>query len=111
MNIVSLNTLPGTGNKKKKRKARGPGGIGKTAGRGAKGQLSRSGVSAANLIRKTASYVTGLAKIGFTSLQSIKIKKQVLTFKRLSEACLAGKIKPTDAVTKDLLFEKNIIRK
>src|SRR5207247_4642720 len=105
---LSLNNLhPSKGaTHKKKRVGRGPGsGLGKTAGRGEKGQKSRSGYS---------------AKIGFEGGQMPlhrRLPKRGFTniFKRrwleVSLAALDSNFQVNEAVTPELLHERGIIKK
>lgn len=105
---LSLNNLkPAEGSThKKKRVGRGPGsGLGKTAGRGHKGQKSRSGYS------RKIGFEGGqmplqrrLPKRGFTNI----FKKQWLevTLAKIEESFNAG-----DEVTPEILHERGLIKK
>ncbi len=105
---LSLNNLkPAKGSThKKKRVGRGPGsGLGKTAGRGEKGQKSRSGYS------KKLGFEGGqmplhrrLPKRGFTNV----FKKRWL---EVSIAALDHHFKADEEVTPELLHERGIIKK
>src|SRR5438552_9153446 len=105
---LSLNNLhPAKGSThKKKRVGRGPGtGLGKTSGRGEKGQKSRSGYS------KQRGFEGGqmplhrrLPKRGFTNI--FKKEWNEVNLEVLEKVFQAG-----DAVTPELLVERGIIRK
>jgi len=105
---LSLNNLkpPAGSTHKKKRRGRGPGsGNGKTAGRGHKGQKSRSGYS------RRAGFEGGqmplqrrLPKRGFTNI----FKKQWIEV-RLST--LEDNFKNGDDVTPEVLHERGLIKK
>lgn len=105
---ISLNSVrPAKGSThKKKRVGRGPGsGLGKTAGRGEKGQKSRSGYS------KKIGFEGGqmplhrrLPKRGFTNI----FKKRWL---EVSVAALNQHFQTDEEVTPELLHERGIIKK
>jgi len=105
---LSLNNIhPAKGSThKKKRVGRGPGsGLGKTAGRGEKGQKSRSGYS------RKVGFEGGqmplhrrLPKRGFTNI----FKKRWL---EVSLAALEGHFQVNEEVTPELLHERGIIKK
>jgi large subunit ribosomal protein L15 len=105
---ISLNSLrPAKGSThKKKRVGRGPGsGLGKTAGRGEKGQKSRSGYS------RKVGFEGGqmplhrrLPKRGFTNL----FKKQWL---EISLAALEKNFAANDEITPEVLHDKGLIKK
>lgn len=105
---ISLNNMhPAKGSThKKKRVGRGPGsGLGKTAGRGEKGQKSRSGYS------RKLGFEGGqmplhrrLPKRGFTNI----FKKRWL---EVSIASLEQHFKANEEVTPELLHERGIIKK
>ena len=105
---LSLNNIhPAKGSThKKKRVGRGPGsGLGKTAGRGEKGQKSRSGYS------RKVGFEGGqmplhrrLPKRGFTNI----FKKRWL---EVSLAALEGSFQVNEEVTPELLHERGIIKK
>src|ERR1043165_5066066 len=89
---IGLNNLraPKGSTHKKKRVGRGPGsGLGKTAGRGEKGQKSRSGYS---------------AKIGFTNI----FKKEWI---EISLSALEQNFDVNEEVTPELLHERGLIKK
>ena len=105
---ISLNNVrPAKGSThKKKRVGRGPGsGLGKTAGRGEKGQKSRSGYS------RKIGFEGGqmplhrrLPKRGFTNI----FKKRWL---EVSIAALEQNFKANEEVTPELLHERGVIKK
>src|SRR5215211_7196676 len=105
---ISLNSLKPTkgSTHKKKRVGRGPGsGLGKTAGRGEKGQKSRSGYS------RKIGFEGGqmplhrrLPKRGFTNI----FKKQWI---EISLASLEQHFDANDEVTPELLHERGLIKK
>jgi len=108
MMAISLNGLrPAKGSThKKKRVGRGPGsGLGKTAGRGEKGQKSRSGFS------RMAGFEGGqmplhrrLPKRGFTNI----FKKQWL---EISLGALDRAFSSNEEVTPELLHDRGLIKK
>jgi large subunit ribosomal protein L15 len=108
MMAISLNNLrPAKGSThKKKRVGRGPGsGLGKTAGRGEKGQKSRSGYS------RKVGFEGGqmplhrrLPKRGFTNI----FKKQWL---EVSLAALDKHFKADEEITPEVLHDRGIIKK
>jgi large subunit ribosomal protein L15 len=105
---IGLNNLhaPKGATHKKKRVGRGPGtGLGKTAGRGEKGQKSRSGYS------QKIGFEGGqmplhrrLPKRGFTNI----FKKEWI---EISLASLEKNFEADDEVTPDLLHERGLIKK
>jgi large subunit ribosomal protein L15 len=105
---LSLNNLSPTkgSTHKKKRVGRGPGsGLGKTAGRGHKGQKSRSGYS------QKIGFEGGqmplqrrLPKRGFTNI--FKKKWLEISLAKLEESFNAG-----DEITPEVLHEKGLIKK
>ncbi len=105
---ISLNTLhPAKGSiHKKKRVGRGPGsGLGKTAGRGEKGQKSRSGYSAKRGFEGGQMPLhRRLPKRGFTNI----FKKRWL---EVSLAALNQHFQANEEVTPELLHDRGIIKK
>jgi large subunit ribosomal protein L15 len=105
---ISLNTLrPAKGSThKKKRVGRGPGtGLGKTAGRGEKGQKSRSGYSAKiGFEGGQMPLHRRLPKRGFTNI----FKKRWL---EVSLAALEQNFKANEEVTPQVLHDRGIIKK
>mmetsp|Transcript_24448 Transcript_24448/g.39718 ORF Transcript_24448/g.39718 Transcript_24448/m.39718 type:complete len:271 (+) Transcript_24448:221-1033(+) len=100
--ILSLNNLPRTYGRKKKRKGRGVGsGLGKTAGRGHKGQKARKG----NKGLRGRGFEGGqtpmwkrLPKVGFSNNQ-FKTELGEVNLSRLQRYIDGGKIDPTKIIT------------
>ena len=108
---MKINQLPATptSNKKSKRRGRGSGsGLGKTAGRGVKGQKSRSGVSIGGFEGGQMPLYRRLPKKGFKNIFQKKI--QNINLKKISEIVKKYKIDPTSIKEVDL-FEKKILSK
>ena len=98
-----------TSNKKRKRVGRGAGsGLGKTAGRGVKGQKSRSGVAINGFEGGQMPIYRRLPKRGFNNPFSKKI--QSINFKHIQIIIEKYKIKP-DEIKESILFEKKIFNK
>ena len=98
-----------TSNKKRKRVGRGSGsGLGKTAGRGVKGQKSRSGVSINGFEGGQMPIYRRLPKKGFNNRFSKKI--QSINFNDINNIIKKFKIDPNN-ITQSILFEKNIFNK
>ena len=108
---MKINELPSnlTSNKKRKRRGRGSGsGLGKTAGRGVKGQKSRSGVSINGFEGGQMPIYRRLPKRGFKNIFSKKI--QNINFDTISNILKNYGIDPTSIKEVDL-FEKKIFLK
>ena len=108
---MKLNELKSnlTSNKKRKRVGRGAGsGFGKTAGRGVKGQKSRSGVSISGFEGGQMPLYRRLPKRGFKNPFAKKI--QSINFNHIKNIIEKYKINPTD-IKESLLFEKKIFNK
>ncbi len=89
-------------NRKKKRVARGPGsGKGKTAGRGIKGQTSRSGVALNGYEGGQMPLYRRLPKRGFTPPNALEFA--VVNLGQLQRLVDAGKLDATADVTEDAL--------
>jgi large subunit ribosomal protein L15 len=105
---IGLNNLraPAGSTHKKKRVGRGPGsGLGKTAGRGEKGQKSRSGYSAKTGFEGGQMPLhRRLPKRGFTNI----FKKEWI---EISLAALDQHFAADDEVTPELLHERGLIKK
>jgi large subunit ribosomal protein L15 len=105
---IGLNNLhPNEGSThKKKRVGRGPGsGLGKTAGRGNKGQKSRSGYSGKiGFEGGQMPLQRRLPKRGFTNI----FKKQ---WTEVTLAALEQSFEPGDQITPDLMHERGVIAK
>ena len=108
MRINQIKSTP-TSNKKKKRVGRGSGsGFGKTAGRGVKGQKSRSGVSIKGFEGGQMPLYRRLPKRGFKNCFSKKI--QLINFNRILNIIKKYDLKPND-IKENYFFEKKILNK
>lgn len=109
MNLNELSDNPGAV-KKRKRAGRGIGsGLGKTAGRGMKGQKSRSGVSLVGFEGGQMPLYRRLPKRGFH--QPNRRRYQELTLARLQIAIDAGKIDAGSEITEDILVAAGVARR
>ena len=98
-----------TSSKRRKRVARGAGsGFGKTAGRGVKGQKSRSGVSIKGFEGGQMPLYRRLPKRGFKNIFSKKI--QLINFKQISNIINKYNLKSNE-IKENYLFEKKILNK
>jgi large subunit ribosomal protein L15 len=98
-----------TSNKKRKRLGRGAGsGSGKTAGRGVKGQKSRSGVAINGFEGGQMPIYRRLPKKGFNNPFSKKI--QLINFNHIKDIIEKYKVNP-DQIKESILFEKRIFNK
>ena len=108
MRINQIKSTP-TSNKKKKRVGRGAGsGFGKTAGRGNKGQKSRSGVSIKGFEGGQMPLYRRLPKRGFNNIFSKKI--QTINFSQISNIIKKHNLKPNE-IKENYFFEKKILNK
>ena len=108
MRINQIKSTP-TSNKKKKRVGRGSGsGFGKTAGRGNKGQKSRSGVSIKGFEGGQMPLYRRLPKRGFNNIFSKKI--QTINFSQISNIIKKHNLKPNE-IKENYFFEKKILNK
>ena len=108
MRINQIKSTP-TSNKKKKRVGRGTGsGFGKTAGRGNKGQKSRSGVSIKGFEGGQMPLYRRLPKRGFNNIFSIKI--QPINFNQILNIINKHNLKPNE-IKEDYFFENKILNK
>jgi len=108
---MKLNELKSnlTSNKKRKRVGRGAGsGLGKTAGRGVKGQKSRSGVSISGFEGGQMPLYRRLPKRGFKNPFAKKI--QSINFNHIKNIIEKYNINPTD-IKESFLFEKKIFNR
>jgi len=108
---MKLNELKSnlTSNKKRKRVGRGAGsGLGKTAGRGVKGQKSRSGVSISGFEGGQMPLYRRLPKRGFKNPFAKKI--QLINFNHIKNIIEKYKINPTN-IKESVLFEKKIFNR
>tara|TARA_B100000963_G_scaffold304021_1_gene277650 strand:+ start:171 stop:629 length:459 start_codon:yes stop_codon:yes gene_type:complete len=98
-----------TSGKKTKRRGRGSGsGLGKTAGRGVKGQKSRSGVSINGFEGGQMPIYRRLPKKGFKNPFKTKIQK--INFKMINNIIVKFKLNPNEINEKEL-FSKKIFKK
>ena len=98
-----------TSNKKNKRRGRGSGsGLGKTSGRGVKGQKSRSGVSINGFEGGQMPLYRRLPKRGFKN--PFKIKIQNISFKMINKIIDKYNINP-EQINEDELFDKKIFNR
>jgi large subunit ribosomal protein L15 len=108
MRINQIKSTP-TSNKKRKRVGRGTGsGFGKTAGRGNKGQKSRSGVSINGFEGGQMPLYRRLPKRGFNNIFSKKI--QTINFNQISNIIKKYNLKPNE-IKENYFFEKKILNK
>tara|TARA_Y100001970_G_scaffold64618_1_gene82698 strand:- start:6884 stop:7342 length:459 start_codon:yes stop_codon:yes gene_type:complete len=108
---MKINQIPSTltSNKKRKRRGRGSGsGLGKTAGRGVKGQKSRSGVSINGFEGGQMPLYRRLPKRGFKNIFQTKI--QNINFVTILNILKKYNLDPSLIKESDL-FEKKILRK
>ena len=96
--------------KKQRRKARGPGsGKGKTAGRGIKGQKSRSGVAIKGYEGGQMPLYRRLPKRGFTKPNALKFA--VINLGQIQNFIDAGKLDAKADVTEDALVASGAVRR
>ena len=108
MRINQIKSTP-TSNKKKKRVGRGSGsGFGKTAGRGNKGQKSRSGVSIKGFEGGQMPLYRRLPKRGFNNIFSKKI--QTINFNQILNIIKKHNIK-TNEIKENYFFENKILNR
>ena len=108
---MKINELKSTlmSNKKRKRVGRGAGsGLGKTGGRGVKGQKSRSGVAISGFEGGQMPLYRRLPKRGFKNIFSKKI--QSINFNHVNNILEKYKISPEE-IKESILFEKKIFNK
>lgn len=107
--LHNLRDNPGA-TKPKKRVGRGPGsGLGKTGGRGIKGQTSRSGVAINGFEGGQMPIHRRMPKRGFNNI--FRKKFAVINLSTLQEALEAGKLKADETVTEALLVERRVVRR
>tara|TARA_B100000925_G_C21831179_1_gene397244 strand:+ start:178 stop:636 length:459 start_codon:yes stop_codon:yes gene_type:complete len=98
-----------TSNKKNKRRGRGSGsGLGKTSGRGVKGQKSRSGVSINGFEGGQMPLYRRLPKRGFKN--PFKTKIQLISFTMINNLIKKYKLDPQQISEEDL-FNKKILKR
>ena len=108
MRINQIKSTP-TSNKKKKRVGRGAGsGFGKTAGRGNKGQKSRSGVAIKGFEGGQMPLYRRLPKRGFNNYFSKKI--QTINFNQILNIIKKHNLKPNE-IKENYFFENKILNK
>ena len=108
---MKINELKSTliSNKKSKRRGRGSGsGLGKTAGRGVKGQKSRSGVSINGFEGGQMPIYRRLPKRGFNN--HFKKRIQSISFSMINNIIKKYDIDPAE-IKEDELFNKKILKK
>ena len=109
MKLNELRDNPGAA-KKQKRVARGPGsGKGKTAGRGIKGQTSRSGVALGGYEGGQMPLYRRLPKRGFTKPNAKHYA--VINLGLIQKFIDAGKIDASVEITEDLLVASGLVRR
>lgn len=109
MKLNELRDNPGAA-PKKKRVARGPGsGKGKTAGRGVKGQKSRTGVAIAGFEGGQMPLHMRMPKRGFNSRNRKDFAEVNLW--RIADAVAAGKLDAGAAIDADALVKAGVIRR
>lgn len=109
MNLNELADNTGT-RRKRKRAGRGIGsGLGTTAGRGNKGQKSRSGVSLLGFEGGQMPLYRRMPKRGFNKPN--RRRYQELTLARLQAAVDAGKIDAKSEITEDALVAAGVVRR
>ncbi|KMW57920.1 LSU ribosomal protein L15p (L27Ae) [Candidatus Rhodobacter oscarellae] len=109
MRLTDLRDNPGA-TKKRKRVGRGPGsGTGKTAGRGIKGQKSRSGVAINGYEGGQMPLYQRLPKRGFNKPNRKKFA--VVNLGILAKFIEAGKIDAKATITEDVMVESGLVRR
>jgi large subunit ribosomal protein L15 len=109
MKLNELHDNPGA-TKRRKRVGRGPGsGMGKTGGRGLKGQKSRSGVAIKGFEGGQMPIYQRLPKRGFTKPNRKKFA--VVNLGLIQKFIDAGKLDATAAITEDALLEAGLVRR
>ncbi len=109
MKLHELHDNPGA-TKKRKRVGRGPGsGMGKTAGRGIKGQKSRSGVAINGYEGGQMPLYMRLPKRGFNKPNRKAFA--VVNLGLIQKFIDAGKLDATSAITEDVLIASGMVRR
>ncbi len=109
MKLNELRDNPGA-TKKRKRVGRGPGsGMGKTGGRGIKGQKSRSGVAIKGFEGGQMPLYQRLPKRGFNKPNRKKFA--VINLGLIEKFIEAGKLDAKSAITEDVLVESGVLRR
>ena len=109
MKLNQLSDNPGA-SKSRKRVARGPGsGMGKTAGRGIKGQKSRSGVAIKGFEGGQMPIYQRLPKRGFNNINAKT--HSVVNLCLIQKFIDAGKLDASVEITEDVLIASGLIRR
>jgi len=109
MKLNELHDNPGA-SKRRKRIGRGPGsGMGKTGGRGLKGQKSRSGVAVKGFEGGQMPIYQRLPKRGFTKPNRKKFA--VVNIGLIQKFVDAGKLDATSAITEEALIDAGLVRR
>ncbi len=109
MKLNELHDNPGA-TKTQKRKARGPGsGKGKTAGRGIKGQKSRSGVAINSYEGGQMPLYMRLPKRGFNKPNRKRFA--VVNLGLIEKFIIEGKLDAANAITEDALVASGLVRR
>lgn len=109
MKLHELRDNPGA-TKKAKRVGRGPGsGLGKTGGRGIKGQKSRSGVAIKAYEGGQMPLYQRLPKRGFTNINSKR--HAVINLGLIQKFIDAGRIDTSVPITEDTLVDTGVLRR
>jgi large subunit ribosomal protein L15 len=109
---MKINELPSTltSNKKRKRRGRGAGsGLGKTAGRGVKGQKSRSGVAINGFEGGQMPIYRRLPKRGFNPIKKDKVAK--INLDQLQNFVDKKRVNTENIINLESLKKHNIINK
>jgi len=110
--IVKLNEIRDNygARREKKRLGRGIGsGLGKTSGRGGKGQTARSGVAINGFEGGQTPIYRRLPKRGFKNIHAQDLYE--LTFSKLNTAVEAGLIEPGQTIDRDILINIGLMKK
>ena len=109
MRINELNSTL-TSNKKRKRRGRGAGsGLGKTAGRGVKGQKSRSGVAIKSFEGGQMPLYRRLPKRGFNPINKTNVA--ILNLEKIQSYIDKKNLKSSDLINSNLLKKLKLINK
>jgi large subunit ribosomal protein L15 len=109
MKLNELRDNPGA-SRPKKRVGRGPGsGKGKTAGRGIKGQTSRSGVAIKGFEGGQMPIYRRLPKRGFNNI--FRKEHVVVNLDNLAKFIEAGKLDPSQTIDEDALVASGLVRR
>ena len=107
LNIIKDNNGARRG---KKRLGRGIGsGLGKTSGRGGKGQTARSGVSINGFEGGQTPIYRRLPKRGFDNIHAEPVCE--LTLQKLTDALASGKLNASEVVSRDTLIQAGLMKR